>query len=158
MRCQLVEVLGYSDRPGRTIPYDLRGIALSLSCILVFSESERGHTCSSAFACRWLNLARLGLSLSLAFAHFAPNFGDEKLERKVRPLVGLGDTPIGDGTRMKLCVNMTMGTMLAAYGEALAGYAAGSPEGVAAWLVHCCRATEHGALEGLAICESLLRG
>jgi hypothetical protein len=24
--------------------------------------------------------------------------------------------------------------------------------------VHCCRATEHGALEGLAICESLLRG
>ncbi|MGY2001944.1 oxidoreductase [Blastococcus sp. SYSU DS1024] len=45
-----------------------------------------------------------------------------------------------------------------AYGEALAGYAAGTPEGVAAWLVHCCRATEHGALEGLAICESLLRG
>jgi hypothetical protein len=24
--------------------------------------------------------------------------------------------------------------------------------------VHCCRATEHGAVEGLAICESLLRG
>ncbi|WP_347059196.1 oxidoreductase [Blastococcus sp. HT6-30] len=45
-----------------------------------------------------------------------------------------------------------------AYGEALAGYASGRPEGVAAWLVHCCRATEHGALEGLAICESLLRG
>lgn len=46
----------------------------------------------------------------------------------------------------------------AAYGEALAGYASGSPEGVAGWLVHCCRAAEHGALEGLAICESLLRG
>ena len=45
-----------------------------------------------------------------------------------------------------------------AYAEALAGYASGVPEGVAAWLVHCCRATEHGALEGLAICESLLRG
>ena len=45
-----------------------------------------------------------------------------------------------------------------AYAEALAGYASGSPEGVAGWLVHCCRATEHGALEGLAICESLLRG
>jgi hypothetical protein len=44
------------------------------------------------------------------------------------------------------------------YGRALAGYASGRPEGVAAWLVHCCRATEHGALEGLAICESLLRG
>jgi hypothetical protein len=45
-----------------------------------------------------------------------------------------------------------------AYAAALAGYASGSPDGVAGWLVHCCRATEHGALEGLAICESLLRG
>jgi hypothetical protein len=44
------------------------------------------------------------------------------------------------------------------YAEALAGYASGEPAGVANWLVHCCRATEHGALEGLAICESLLRG
>ncbi len=44
------------------------------------------------------------------------------------------------------------------YEDALAGYADGSPEGVAGWLVHCCRATEHGALEGLAVCESLLRG
>ena len=44
------------------------------------------------------------------------------------------------------------------YAEALDGYASGSPLGVAGWLVHCCRATEHGALEGLAICESLLRG
>ena len=45
-----------------------------------------------------------------------------------------------------------------AYAEALAGYASGSEAGVAGWLVHCCRATEHGALEGLAICESMLRG
>jgi hypothetical protein len=45
-----------------------------------------------------------------------------------------------------------------AYDRALAGYASGTPDGVAGWLVHCCRATEHGALEGLAICESLLRG
>ena len=45
-----------------------------------------------------------------------------------------------------------------AYGAALDGYASGTPLGVAGWLVHCCRATEHGALEGLAICESLLRG
>jgi hypothetical protein len=44
------------------------------------------------------------------------------------------------------------------YRSALAGYAAGTPDGIAGWLVHCCRATEHGALEGLAICESLLRG
>jgi hypothetical protein len=45
-----------------------------------------------------------------------------------------------------------------AYDAALAGYAAGGADGVAAWLAHCCRAVEHGALEGLAICESLLRG
>jgi hypothetical protein len=45
-----------------------------------------------------------------------------------------------------------------AYQAALAGYASGSPEGVAAWLVHCCRATEHGAVEGLAIAEAILRG
>jgi hypothetical protein len=45
-----------------------------------------------------------------------------------------------------------------AYAAALAGYASGDQDGVAGWLVHCCRATEHGALEGLAICESLLRG
>ena len=45
-----------------------------------------------------------------------------------------------------------------AYEQALAGYAAGDAEGLAGWLVHCCRATEHGAVEGLAICESLQRG
>ena len=45
-----------------------------------------------------------------------------------------------------------------AYARALAGYASGAPDGVAAWLVHCCRATEHGAVEGLAICEAILRG
>jgi hypothetical protein len=44
------------------------------------------------------------------------------------------------------------------YARAVAGYASGRPDGVAAWLVHCCRATEHGALEGLAIAESMLRG
>jgi hypothetical protein len=45
-----------------------------------------------------------------------------------------------------------------AYAAALAGYRSGSAEGVAGWLVHCARATELGAVEGLAICESLLRG
>ncbi|MGY2079141.1 oxidoreductase [Modestobacter sp. SYSU DS0657] len=44
------------------------------------------------------------------------------------------------------------------YDTALAGYRSGGPDGVAGWLVHCCRATELGATEGLAICESLLRG
>ncbi|MGY1806096.1 oxidoreductase [Blastococcus sp. SYSU D00669] len=44
------------------------------------------------------------------------------------------------------------------YARALAGYSSGEPEGVAGWLVHCCRATEHGAAEGLAIAEAILRG
>jgi hypothetical protein len=46
----------------------------------------------------------------------------------------------------------------AEYAAALDGYRSGTPGGVAEWLVHCCRATAHGALEGLAICESLQRG
>jgi hypothetical protein len=45
-----------------------------------------------------------------------------------------------------------------AYGDALSGYAFGTADGVGGWLVHCCRAVELGAVEGLAICESLLRG
>ena len=45
-----------------------------------------------------------------------------------------------------------------AHDAALAGYQSGGPDGVAAWIAHCCRATELGAAEGLAICESLLRG
>jgi hypothetical protein len=45
-----------------------------------------------------------------------------------------------------------------AYRDALAGYASGEGAGVAGWLVHCCRATEHGALEGFAIAEAILRG
>jgi hypothetical protein len=46
----------------------------------------------------------------------------------------------------------------AAHAATLEGYRSGGPDGLAAWIVHCCRATEHGALEGLAIAESLLRG
>jgi hypothetical protein len=45
-----------------------------------------------------------------------------------------------------------------AYAAAVVSYASGGPDGVAGWLVHCCRATEHGAVEGLAICEAALRG
>ncbi len=44
-----------------------------------------------------------------------------------------------------------------AYGEALAGYAAGGSAGVAGWLRLCCAATVRGAQEGLAMCESLAR-
>jgi hypothetical protein len=46
----------------------------------------------------------------------------------------------------------------AEYAAALEGYRSGRSDGVAGWLVHCARATAHGAVEGLAICESLLRG
>ena len=44
------------------------------------------------------------------------------------------------------------------HAAALEGYRSGGPAGLAGWLAHCCRATELGATEGLAICESLLRG
>jgi hypothetical protein len=43
------------------------------------------------------------------------------------------------------------------YGVALAGYATGTPDGVAAWLRHCCIAVELGAREALAICEAVRR-
>ncbi|MFR9724364.1 oxidoreductase [Streptomyces sp. MS19] len=45
-----------------------------------------------------------------------------------------------------------------AYLTALAGYAAGTPEGVAAWITHCGRAVELGARESVAVCEALQRG
>jgi hypothetical protein len=32
-------------------------------------------------------------------------------------------------------------------------YATGTPDGVRAWLRHCCAATELGAEEGVRICE-----
>ncbi|MFE9253991.1 oxidoreductase [Streptomyces sp. NPDC006879] len=46
----------------------------------------------------------------------------------------------------------------AAYQEALAGYASGTPQGVAAWIAHCGRAVELGARESTAVCEALQRG
>lgn len=46
----------------------------------------------------------------------------------------------------------------AAYGDAARGYLAGTPTGVAVWVVHCAGAVERGAQEGLAVCEALLRG
>lgn len=44
------------------------------------------------------------------------------------------------------------------YEQSLAAYRAGSGEGVARWIVHCAQALSDGAVEGLAICESVLRG
>jgi hypothetical protein len=41
------------------------------------------------------------------------------------------------------------------YREAARGFAAGTPEGVAAWLVLSCRAMRTGAQEALSIAESL---
>ncbi|MCF6522573.1 oxidoreductase [Streptomyces sp. JJ36] len=45
-----------------------------------------------------------------------------------------------------------------AYGRALEGYAAGTPEGMAEWIRHCGRAVELGARESTAVCEALQRG
>ncbi|MGN6245245.1 MAG: oxidoreductase [Motilibacteraceae bacterium] len=46
---------------------------------------------------------------------------------------------------------------VAAYVDALRGYLAGTPQGVAGWVVHCARALEIGAREGLAVCETVAR-
>jgi hypothetical protein len=43
----------------------------------------------------------------------------------------------------------------AEYREAAQGFAAGTPEGMAAWLLLCCRAMRTGAQEALSIAESL---
>ncbi|GAB2514351.1 oxidoreductase [Nocardiopsis aegyptia] len=44
------------------------------------------------------------------------------------------------------------------YAPALRGYMGGTPEGVAAWVVYCCRAVRAGAQDSLATCEALKRG
>jgi Fic family protein len=44
------------------------------------------------------------------------------------------------------------------YERALDGYASGTPEGMAAWLVHCGKSLELGARETTAVCEALQRG
>jgi Fic family protein len=45
-----------------------------------------------------------------------------------------------------------------AYGDALRGYAAGTPDGVARWVRHFAEAVELGARDALAVCEAFLRG
>lgn len=49
-------------------------------------------------------------------------------------------------------------TLREEYAPALRGYMDGSPEGVAAWVVYCCRAVRAGAQDSLATCEALKRG
>jgi hypothetical protein len=41
------------------------------------------------------------------------------------------------------------------YAPLLAAYAEGTPDGVGAWVLHCCEAYARGAEEGIAICRSL---
>jgi Fic family protein len=45
-----------------------------------------------------------------------------------------------------------------AYRDAVRQYLAGTPDGVAAWVVHCAQAVALGAREGIAVCEALQRG
>lgn len=45
-----------------------------------------------------------------------------------------------------------------AYLEALRSYAAGGPDGLAVWVVHCAEAVVLGAREGVAVCEAIQRG
>jgi hypothetical protein len=44
-----------------------------------------------------------------------------------------------------------------AYSEAARGYITGGETGLAAWLEHCAKAVALGAVEGLAVCEAILR-
>ncbi|MCG6499150.1 oxidoreductase [Kitasatospora sp. A2-31] len=44
------------------------------------------------------------------------------------------------------------------YRRALAGYLAGTPEGMAAWIGHCGRALRLGVRESTAVCEAMQRG
>jgi hypothetical protein len=44
------------------------------------------------------------------------------------------------------------------YGTLVGDYRAGTPEGVARWLVHCANAVALGAREATAVCEALTRG
>ncbi|MBD0675087.1 oxidoreductase [Streptomyces sp. CBMA156] len=46
----------------------------------------------------------------------------------------------------------------AAHRRALAGYLAGTPEGMAAWIAHCGRALRLGVRESTAVCEAMQRG
>lgn len=48
--------------------------------------------------------------------------------------------------------------LAADYAAAAAAYLTGEPEAVGGWAVHCARAVELGAREGLAVCEALQRG
>ncbi|MER8068528.1 oxidoreductase [Streptomyces sp. NPDC094034] len=45
-----------------------------------------------------------------------------------------------------------------AYAAAFDGYASGTQEGMAAWIIHCGRAIELGVRESTAVCEALQRG
>ncbi|MFF2142040.1 oxidoreductase [Kitasatospora sp. NPDC058190] len=45
-----------------------------------------------------------------------------------------------------------------AYRRALAGYLAGTPEGMAAWIAHCGWALRLGVRESTAVCEAMQRG
>ncbi|MFF4079883.1 oxidoreductase [Streptomyces sp. NPDC001777] len=46
----------------------------------------------------------------------------------------------------------------AAYLAAFEGYLSGTPDGMAAWIIHCGRSVELGVRESTAVCEALQRG
>lgn len=51
-----------------------------------------------------------------------------------------------------------LGLGLPAYAAAAAGYAGGTPEGVAGWVGHCADAVVRGAQEGTAVADAVLAG
>jgi hypothetical protein len=68
-------------------------------------------------------------------------------------------TLVGRGLDPKAVVIPEVGhlELRSAYGEALRAYRSGTPEGVAAWIVHCAAAVTLGAREALAVCTAVGR-
>jgi Fic family protein len=63
-----------------------------------------------------------------------------------------------DPTGVAVPEHAVLATGLPAYASALTGYAGGTPEGVAGWLVHCGDAVRLGAAEGAAVADAVLAG
>lgn len=62
---------------------------------------------------------------------------------------------VARGVDTKAASAPEVGHRAAGYARLLEAYATGTPDGVAAWVRHCCEAYARGAEEGLAICDTL---
>lgn len=85
-------------------------------------------------------------------------------------LAAIGPFGVADGVTARACERIVLvvrgvdtkaasvpevGHLVGGYDRLLEAYGTGTPDGVAAWVRHCCEAYARGAEEGLAICDSL---